>query len=38
MLKITGGDEAVAGFYEALGYRVEPRVSMGKLLPITAPG
>ena len=32
-LQITGGNEAVAGFYEALGYRVEPRVSMGKLIP-----
>ena len=37
-LQITGGNEAVAGFYEALGYRVEPRVSMGKLLPVTTPG
>jgi ribosomal protein S18 acetylase RimI-like enzyme len=30
-LQITGGNEVVTGFYEALGYRVEPRVSMGKV-------
>ena len=29
-LQITGGNEAVVGFYEALGYGVEPRISMGK--------
>ncbi|AGE26445.1 MULTISPECIES: GNAT family acetyltransferase [Pseudomonas] len=29
-LQITGGNEAVVGFYEALGYGVEPRTSMGK--------
>ena len=29
-LQITSGNEAVAGFYEALGYGVEPRISMGK--------
>lgn len=37
-LQIAGGNEAVAGFYETLGYGVEPRVSMGKPLPVTAPG
>jgi ribosomal protein S18 acetylase RimI-like enzyme len=29
-LQIAGGNEAVAAFYELLGYAVEPRVSMGK--------
>ena len=29
-LQISGGNEAVVGFYEALGYGVEPRTSMGK--------
>ena len=29
-LQIMGGNESVTGFYEALGYTVEPRVSMGK--------
>ena len=29
-LQITSGNEAVAGFYEALGYGVEARISMGK--------
>lgn len=29
-LQIIGGNEAVAAFYESLGYTVEPRVSMGK--------
>lgn len=29
-LQITSGNEAVVGFYEALGYGVEPRISMGK--------
>lgn len=29
-LQIMGGNEGVTGFYEALGYTVEPRVSMGK--------
>ncbi|WP_426108220.1 GNAT family acetyltransferase [Pseudomonas sp. TWR1-1-4] len=29
-LQINGGNEAVVGFYEALGYGVEPRISMGK--------
>ena len=32
-LQIRGGNEAVAAFYESLGYVVEPRVSMGKLIP-----
>lgn len=31
-LQITGGNDAVVGFYEALGYGVEPRISMGKRL------
>ena len=29
-LQIAGGNDVVVGFYEALGYGVEPRVSMGK--------
>ena len=29
-LQITGGNDAVVAFYEALGYGVEPRISMGK--------
>jgi ribosomal protein S18 acetylase RimI-like enzyme len=29
-LQINSGNEAVVGFYEALGYGVEPRISMGK--------
>jgi ribosomal protein S18 acetylase RimI-like enzyme len=29
-LQIAGGNEAVASFYELLGYAVEPRLSMGK--------
>ncbi|MGE1153415.1 GNAT family acetyltransferase [Pseudomonas kitaguniensis] len=29
-LQITGGNDAVVGFYEALGYAVEPRISLGK--------
>ena len=28
--QIVAGNEAVAAFYESLGYAVEPRVSMGK--------
>ena len=31
-LQINGGNDAVVGFYEALGYGVEPRISMGKKL------
>lgn len=29
-LQITGGNDVVVGFYEALGYGVEPRISMGR--------
>jgi ribosomal protein S18 acetylase RimI-like enzyme len=29
-LQVRAGNKAVAGFYEALGYAVEPRISMGK--------
>ncbi|NVZ33791.1 GNAT family acetyltransferase [Pseudomonas sp. A4002] len=29
-LQITSGNDAVMGFYEALGYGAEPRISMGK--------
>jgi len=31
-LQIADGNEAVIGFYEKTGYKVEPRTSMGKLL------
>jgi len=31
-LQITGGNEVVIGFYEALGYVQEPRTSMGKII------
>ena len=31
-LQISNGNEAVIGFYEKTGYKVEPRTSMGKLL------
>jgi len=31
-LQIGDGNEAVIGFYEKTGYKVEPRTSMGKLL------
>lgn len=36
-LQIRGGNESVTGFYEALGYVVEPRVSLGKLAPSVIP-
>jgi ribosomal protein S18 acetylase RimI-like enzyme len=32
-LQVRAENAAVVAFYERLGYRVEPRVSMGKLLP-----
>ena len=31
-LQVLAGNAAVAGFYEKLGYKIEPRISMGKLL------
>jgi ribosomal protein S18 acetylase RimI-like enzyme len=31
-LQVLAGNAAVAGFYERLGYKVEPRISMGKIL------
>lgn len=31
-LQIMSGNEGVTGFYESLGYAIEPRVSMGKRL------
>jgi ribosomal protein S18 acetylase RimI-like enzyme len=36
-LQIMSGNEAVTGFYEKLGFVVEPRVSMGKRLPQNVP-
>ena len=36
-LQINSGNEAVVGFYEALGYGVEPRISMGKKIAGTIP-
>ncbi|AZE61991.1 MULTISPECIES: GNAT family acetyltransferase [Pseudomonas fluorescens group] len=37
-LQITGGNDVVVGFYEALGYGVEPRISMGKRIVECIPG
>ena len=37
-LQIVPGNESVAAFYEALGYAVEPRVSMGKRIVTNIPG
>lgn len=37
-LQITGGNDAVVGFYERLGYVVEPRISMGKIISANVPG
>lgn len=31
-LQIIADNEAVAAFYESIGYRIEPRISMGKRL------
>jgi hypothetical protein len=31
-LQLLASNEATAGFYKSLGYTVEPRVSMGKVL------
>ncbi len=31
-LQLTAGNESVSDFYARLGYRIEPRVSMGKIL------
>ncbi|MBC7609319.1 MAG: GNAT family acetyltransferase [Polaromonas sp.] len=36
-LQIIQSNAALAPFYAALGYRIEPRVSMGKLLPENLP-
>ena len=36
-LQVLGGNEAVVGFYEALGFAVEPRISMGKLVAVNIP-
>ena len=36
-LQVLGGNEVVTGFYEALGFVVEPRVSMGKLIRANIP-
>ncbi|MBT8200556.1 MAG: GNAT family acetyltransferase [Acidimicrobiia bacterium] len=35
-LQIREGDESIVLFYESLGYRIEPRTMMGKLLSTTA--
>ena len=32
-LQVVASNSAVVGFYEKLGYSVEPRISMGKRLP-----
>ncbi len=36
-LQLLSTNEATAAFYTALGYTVEPRISMGKLLPHNVP-
>jgi len=36
-LQLADGNDAVAAFYETLGYAVEKRVSMGKVLPENVP-
>ncbi|CAM2768423.1 GNAT family acetyltransferase [Pseudomonas fluorescens] len=36
-LQITRGNDAVVGFYEALGYGEEPRISMGKKITANIP-
>jgi ribosomal protein S18 acetylase RimI-like enzyme len=36
-LQLLASNEATAAFYKALGYKVEPRVSMGKVLPSNIP-
>jgi ribosomal protein S18 acetylase RimI-like enzyme len=36
-LQIRGGNESVAAFYEALGYAVEKRVSLGKRISANTP-
>ena len=37
-LQVRGDNRGVLGFYERLGYRVEDRVSLGKLLPSAPQG
>ncbi|EIK97223.1 putative acetyltransferase [Pseudomonas sp. M47T1] len=37
-LQITAGNDAVVGFYQRLGYVVEPRISMGKVISTNIPG
>lgn len=36
-LQILSSNAAVQGFYQALGYQVEPRVSMGKVITANIP-
>lgn len=36
-LQLRAGNEAVAAFYERLGYHLEPRASMGRVLDTPAP-
>ena len=36
-LQILGGNDGVTGFYESLGYVVEPRISMGKRIAANVP-
>jgi ribosomal protein S18 acetylase RimI-like enzyme len=31
-IQVTDANKAVVGFYEKLGYAIEPRISMGKVL------
>lgn len=37
-LQLLATNESTAAFYRSLGYAVEPRISMGKVLPQNVPG
>ncbi len=37
-LQLLASNESTAAFYQSLGYTVEPRVSMGKVLKVNVPG
>lgn len=37
-LQLLASNAATTAFYAALGYQVEPRISMGKVLPVNVPG
>ena len=37
-LQLLASNESTVAFYKSLGYTVEPRVSMGKVIKVNAPG